>query len=371
MSKTFRPNNIDEMIDDLFSVEEILTKDDTLFIESNVYKGWFDYESSIVEYYIHPEKCLKTTIGYMLKLGDYQQNCLSNLKFSVKPIQSTKTPLNIPAVFGEDFRPSAVSVLDYPYANIRFVNYLPPLDGGFRTKNGEDVQTLNAYMNIETKEVIRLMDDKSVSLPRFETNVKGLEDIRLFKDCDQLKFTSTSVREYEKDKITIVTGDYNLDGTYTNCKSIDSPTNSTCEKNWLNISGTDEFIYSWNPLQIGKIRNNKFYFNKRYTVPPLFNLFRGSAPAIKYTENTYICLVHMVEYAKIRNYYHCFVELDESYKPINVTLPFVFGSISIEYCLSIRKIDNAIECFPGFMESNPHKVTIPLNALQWINLNGN
>jgi DNA-directed RNA polymerase subunit H (RpoH/RPB5) len=32
LSKTIRPNNIDEMIDDLFNVEEILTKDDTLFI---------------------------------------------------------------------------------------------------------------------------------------------------------------------------------------------------------------------------------------------------------------------------------------------------------------------------------------------------
>ena len=32
LSKTIRPNNIDEIIDDLFNVEEILTKDDTLFI---------------------------------------------------------------------------------------------------------------------------------------------------------------------------------------------------------------------------------------------------------------------------------------------------------------------------------------------------
>ena len=32
LTKTIRPNNIDEMIDDLFNVEEILTKDDTLFI---------------------------------------------------------------------------------------------------------------------------------------------------------------------------------------------------------------------------------------------------------------------------------------------------------------------------------------------------
>jgi DNA-directed RNA polymerase subunit H (RpoH/RPB5) len=32
LTKMIRPNNIDEMIDDLFNVEEILTKDDTLFI---------------------------------------------------------------------------------------------------------------------------------------------------------------------------------------------------------------------------------------------------------------------------------------------------------------------------------------------------
>jgi DNA-directed RNA polymerase subunit H (RpoH/RPB5) len=32
LAKMIRPNNIDEMIEDLFNVEEILTKDDTLFI---------------------------------------------------------------------------------------------------------------------------------------------------------------------------------------------------------------------------------------------------------------------------------------------------------------------------------------------------
>lgn len=32
LSKMIRPNNVDEMIDDLFNTEEVLTKDDTLFI---------------------------------------------------------------------------------------------------------------------------------------------------------------------------------------------------------------------------------------------------------------------------------------------------------------------------------------------------
>ena len=32
LSKMIRPNNVDEMIDDLFNIEEVLTKEDTLFI---------------------------------------------------------------------------------------------------------------------------------------------------------------------------------------------------------------------------------------------------------------------------------------------------------------------------------------------------
>jgi glycosyltransferase involved in cell wall biosynthesis len=84
-------------------------KNDSLFIESNVYKGWFDYESSIVEFYIHPEKCLKTTINYMLKMGDYQQNCVSNLKFSVKPVKSIMTKLVLPLPFGPDTNPKLIS----------------------------------------------------------------------------------------------------------------------------------------------------------------------------------------------------------------------------------------------------------------------
>lgn len=342
-------------------------KDDVLFIEGDVYRGKFDYEASILDYYVHQDKKigLRHCINYLLKQGSHIDNVLSNLKFYVNPIPSTKIPLKIPSIFGEDFRPSAVSVLDYPYANIRFVNYLPPLDGSFRTKNGEDVQTLNAYINIETKEVIAKMSYDSISLPKFPTNVKGLEDVRLSRRNNELWFTTTNIREYDPN-IRVLTGKYDYEnGNFINVKVLNSPKNLYCEKNWLPIHDTNTMIYSWHPYSLIDTDSN---ITLTTLTPPLFSLFRGSAPPVKYTDNTYVCLVHFVEYAKIRNYYHCFVELDSQYKPIKFTLPFVFNKISIEYCLSIRKIDDKIECFPGFMESDPHKVSINISDLEWVSL---
>ena len=337
---------------------------DVLFIESEVYNGKFLYEKTILDYYVNQDKKigLRDSFNYLLKNGNHINNVLSNLKFYMTPIPSEKIPLNIPNLFGEDFRPSAVSVLDYPMANIRFVNYLPPLDGGFRTKNGEDVQTLNAYVNIETKE-FKLMDDSSVTLQRFPTNVKGLEDIRLTTRNNELWFTATNIREYDPN-VRVITGKYNAEtGNYENTSVLKSPTNLSCEKNWLPIKDTNLMIYGWHPYQLIDTESN---VTLTIPTPPLFSLFRGSSPPVKFTDNTYICLVHFVEYVQIRNYYHCFVELDESYKPIKVSLPFVFNSVSIEYCLSIRKVDDVIECFPGFMESNPHKVRINISNLDWL-----
>jgi tetratricopeptide (TPR) repeat protein len=64
-------------------------KDDVLFVESNVYSGLFEYEASIIEYYIKRDNCLRSTIQFMLKSPIHQQNCISNLKFAVKKIEST------------------------------------------------------------------------------------------------------------------------------------------------------------------------------------------------------------------------------------------------------------------------------------------
>jgi tetratricopeptide (TPR) repeat protein len=343
-------------------------KDDVLFIETDFYRGLFQYEKSIVEFYIHPERCLLTTIEYMLKLPHFQDNCVSNLKFSIKPLKNSKiTKLMLPSLFGEHFTPSAISLNTYPFANVRYVNYLPPIDGGYRTRDGSTIQTKNAYINLDTKEFSAIEEP----IVNFQSPVEGLEDLRLYTDPknNKLSFTATSFKQFIQDKIAIVHGEYDLETkTYKNYQGIQSPTNSDCEKNWVNIPGTDDFIYSWNPLQIGKIRGDRILFHTKYDTPPLFSLFRGSAPPIDVNEK-WLTLVHFVEYCQPRKYYHCFVELEkETYKVLRVSLPFVFNKIGIEYCISVRLIEDYLEYFVSFTDTNPSIVQSKLSDLEWIEI---
>jgi hypothetical protein len=301
---------------------KIPTPPDSLFIEKDVYTGLFDYEKSILDYYVKSDTTegLCHSFQYLMKDDRYAQNVISNMKFYVQPISRSYKKIALKSPFGEKYRSSAISLDVFPYANVRWVNYWIE-NGEYKTPNNEPVMTENAYMNIETGELVCCMDNNSVGLPRRDVQVKGLEDIRL---CDG-KFTAT-VQEYALG-VRVLHGTYNtLHGTYENCTVLESPEGRHCEKNWLMVPGTEDFIYDWFPFRVlGKT-------SVSYTVPPLFKLFRGSAPPFK-KESEWWILVHMVEYSKPRVYYHCFVVVDENYKPTRVSLPFVFKSPEIEYCV--------------------------------------
>jgi glycosyltransferase involved in cell wall biosynthesis len=342
-------------------------KKDVLFIDSFHHQGAFDYEASILDYYIHPDKKIgmRSSITYLLKQDVHVQNVVGNMEFYATPISDHTALLDIPKLFGEDFRPSAVSVLDYPFANIRYVNYLKPTDGSYRTKDGSPIQTHNAYVNLNTGECIAEMDDSTVELPDKETQVKGLEDIRLFNQNGIMKFVATNYRQYSSN-IGIVVGDYDYKNkAYKNCKPIKSPLNQECEKNWMPVSNKDVFIYNWSPLTIGKIVDDELKIVIKHDTPTLFSLFRGSAPPIVVNDKLMV-LVHFVKYGSTRIYYHAFVELDiKSYKPIRVTLPFVFKDKTVEYCVSFRIVDALVECFASILDSDPFKIIFPLKDLEW------
>jgi hypothetical protein len=237
-------------------------------------------------------------------------------------------------------------------------------NGDYFTKDKVPVQTENAYINLETNDVIK-MNDASIPLPRFETHIKGLEDIRLYQSGNTLKFTATSVREYEKDNVRVVSGLYDkTNGIYNSVDVLPSPINNNCEKNWLAISNTDMFIYGWNPY---RITNSSGKILKEIQTPPLFSFFRGSANPVKKDE-CYWTLVHLVDYSKPKVYYHCLVELNKSLVPTRFTLPFVFKGLSIEYCVSFRLIETSVEFYVSFMDKDPHKITIESSQFEWVSI---
>lgn len=342
-------------------------KDDVLFIESDVYGGKFDYEASILEYYVSQDKSrgARASMNTFLKVPSMTNNVLSNLQFYVTELSSKQTKLDLPSPFGDDFKPSAISVDSYPFANVRYVNYWMK-NGDYFTKDSCPVQTQNAYVNLETSEIIQKMDDSSITLPRFDTHVKGLEDIRVYRSNDKLKFTATSVREYANDVVRVVTGVYNkASGLYENVSVMRSPINDRCEKNWLPITNTDMMIYSWSPY---RIVDNNSNIVKTLNTPSFFSYLRGSAPPVK-RGDTWWTLVHFVEYSKPRKYYHCFVELNKSLEPTRITIPFVFKSASVEYCVSFRfQNENTVEFYASFMDSNPHRIEAPVSKFEWISI---
>ena len=330
---------------------------DSLFVESDIYKELFHYEQSILEYYIHPDTNagMRASLEYMLRGTSLQHSVLSNLEFYAKPVGTIEL-LHLPSPFGPDYRPSAVSLRMYPYANVRYVNYWIET-GEYKTPPDKCVQTENAYVNLESGDVLAIMKDESIGLPRRDVPVKGLEDIRLYGTD---RFTST-VQEYSEG-VRILDGRYNAtNGLYEDCKVLDSPNNRPCEKNWLPVGDTGNMLYDWHPLQV--VGTDACL----HSTPPLFSLFRGSAPPVR-NGMEWWALVHFVHYGKLRKYYHCIVVLDGAFKPLRFSFPFVFRSASIEYCVSMRLLSSALECYVSFMDKDASRVTIPLTSLEWMSI---
>ncbi len=340
---------------------------DVLFVEKMPYNSGFAYEKTIIDYYVHDNKKigLRDSIEYLIKTCNLVESVLRNLSFYAAPISTKIKPLSISNPFGSKFRPSGINVLTYPYANVRYVNYLIPENNHYRTSDGTHIQTHNAYINIETGDVIAKMDDASITLPRIETQVKGLEDIRLFTQGTQLKFIATNIREYDP-MIRMITGNYGIQtATYSDVSVLPSPESRGCEKNWLPIPHTDHIIYDWSPLTVMKLDGTIL---SKHSVPPVFSLFRGSASPVE-VNNKWIAMVHIVDFNTTRKYYHLFVELErDSYMPTRISTPFVFKKPTIEYCTSMYLKDSTIVCYPSLMDSDPYQLTIDLACIDWVNI---
>lgn len=337
---------------------------DALFIEANIYRGQFDYEASIVEYYTHADKRvgLRSSFCYLMQGVEFRDNVIQNLHFYMKPIFETAERVSLESPF-PSYTPSAISIDIYPMANVRFINYWMD-QGEYKTRDCP-VDTQNAYMNLETGACVQKMSTDTIPMKKADSRVQGLEDVRLYRDDGILKCFATSVHEYDASRVCQLHATYDVEaGEYKDALVVKSPFSRSCEKNWIPIPGTGMVIYDWCPLRIGSLNGDALRMQITYDTPTLFQLFRGSAPPIP-TASGWMALVHFVEYAKPRKYYNCLVDLDLAYKPKRVSLPFVFFSPSVEYCISFRKVDSSYVFYVSQMDANPSKVTIRESSFEW------
>lgn len=357
---------------------------DSLFVEVDVYKFLFDYEASILMFYLgQPKKGLLVSMDYMTRPGTvhYLDNVYDNLSFYIEPLGASASPHLLPRdTFGEDYHPTSVCMYRYKnaaYHNVRFVNYsINPINGSYvMTENGSvseshKVRTQNVWFNPSTGDFQRMLDS-TVTLPRRQdAHIVGLEDVRVYTDSKgELKFTATTWEYTEK--IRIMQGSYLPEsGMYADCRILNSPGNQGCEKNWIAVDTTDDIIYRWSPLEIGTLKDNDLVIHTRQDTPWFFQHLRGSSVAFKpmqYPGETW-CIVHFVKYSTPRKYFHAVMRMEKGYKPKCMSLPFVFQNKTIEYCIGClpdRTCSNLL-CSFSTMDDNPRIMEIPISSLTWI-----
>lgn len=343
---------------------------DSLFVETDVYTDLFDYEETVCLYYMDRKReGLRKSMNYLFTKSRHIENVFTNMVFYVEPIGKTYQNHPIPRdVFGRDYHPTSVCSFDGDTQLVRFVNYSITNTGSYDMKEGSyspyhKVRTQNAIWTPEGR-IVR-MDDSSISLPRRSCHILGVEDVRVYRDANQtLRFVATS-SEYSE-KIRIVSGEVGMDGTYKDVCVMDSPFDNDCEKNWIPVNGTNDVIYSWNPLRVGHMEASKLVFDKEIDTPDFFHRLRGSAVPVRIGKELW-CLVHYVMYCTPRKYFHCIVVLDaDTYTPKRMSLPFVFREEGIEYCLSMVERKNDLEFLFSSWDDNPMTTRVSKDVLEWI-----
>lgn len=349
--------------------KDIPLSTDSLFIETPVYTHLFRYEETILLYYVkRTREGLRKSIEYMMSRSEYSDVVYKNIGFYIEPIGTMfrNHPVQRDTA-GRDYHPSSVCSFEGGQ-NVRFVNYSITNTGSYDMRDGH----YSANHKVRTQNVLwtptesKVLNDASVSLPRRDVRICGLEDVRVYKDLEgDLRFVGVS-SEYSE-AIRIVAGRYNVDSaSYSDCRVIESPLSAGCEKNWIPVNGTNDIIYSWNPLRVGHLEESTLVFDKEITTPWFFQHLRGSAVPVR-VKNELWCLVHFVEYSTPRKYFHCIVVLEPTtYKPLRMSLPFVFRDHGIEYCISVTAHESELQFTFSSWDDNPTITDVPMDAFEWI-----
>ncbi len=331
---------------------------DILFVEKNVYDYEFEYEFSIIQYYLFPHKKLdglKTSISLLnnkefIKNKMFENNTFSNMKFYVTPLPSEFKRKRIStSIEMKQFVDSSPCILQDKNShrvliNIRKVNYSINRNSGsytIRDKDGEFssvIQTENVCLVCDEDYNIiseKVMENVNKTIYNNQCNVMGVEDVRIyFENVDENnddvfilpKFIGCSKQYSMNTKVGIVIGTYDfINGQLIIEKYIESPMPAAeCEKNWLAFP-SKKFLYTFSPLTWGEIdirksdgitqlmKTSGVSFHRLRTwgrtelnIPPCFSRFRGSACPVAY-KNLLFLSAHTVHYETPRTYHHYLV----------------------------------------------------------------
>ena len=350
---------------------------DLLFLELDVYSHLFAYERTILDYYVHQhtrDEALRHLIEYYNRQGGH---CYSNLQHYVTPVKTTEMKL-LPFKQIGDYVATSTSMIKRSNGylfNVRYVNYRIQRDGSYLMMLNSELSRNNPVM---TRNFMLQLDSNFVAMgpleemfPAFpskhDVHIKGLEDVRIYQDGNEVKWIGTSMEFSYNGKIRQITGTYNPENNkLTGGTSLRPPfKENDCEKNWIPL-GKNEYIYSWYPFRIGKADGENFTITETQETPRFFEHVRGSTNLAEYYGSLY-CIVHVVQYVQPRKYYHMVIRLNKGTRKIEAyTNPFYFKTNSIEYTLGMDIVDGGfIKTVVSQYDMNPMLVTVDMSTLKF------
>lgn len=337
-----------------------IPKEDRLFVEYKIYHAELEFENSIINYYL-PEldkgKGLQSCLNIINKnfQDSREELVLKNMNFYIQPLNKTnhfnKIPFSKDHIINNDIKynfssPSIYEDEEYNICNIRCVSYFLTNNPMIFHNDKENlIQTKNICFDLKDNSYIPMEEFILNKNKHEKTNgyIRGLEDVRLFKFKNKIKFIGQS-GDYKninsKIRFNMVVGEYDIKNHKMIIEQIlESPYNCSVEKNWVHLND-DLFIYKWFPLEIGKLKDTQFELVSSIETPSLFKYLKGSSNGFYY-KNMYWFLTHHTtddwkDGRLWRQYKHSFVVLGKDYKPIAYTDPFTFEEEIVAYSLGIK-----------------------------------
>jgi len=349
---------------------------DILFLEPEAYINAFDKERLIIYDYIYPNKkseLLEHAIKYYNSYND--EWAYSLIKWFVQKIPVKTRNLKFQTL--GDFLPTSTSFCkqnDVYIVNVRYVNYRIQPNGSYlmcengiiNNTNCVRTQNYSCVMDSNFNIISPLQKMEIHDAPTQHSHIKGLEDVRVFTEGNNVRYIATTFEYSYNSKIRQHTGIYNIQlNQFENNTSLRPPVESDCEKNWIPYKD-NKIIYKWYPLQIGSIHSDRLVIDKYQDTPLFFKHIRGSSCFVE--EGGFMWgIVHCVIYEQPRKYYHCIVKLKDT-TLISYTYPFYFQNNAIEYCLSIEKQGDTFYSIISQNDSNPIFVEWLISDVSWKNI---
>lgn len=351
-----------------------LNRDTYLFLNNDVYTHLVDFEYTIFSAYLGVKNINNEIVCVLNNSRDSSTNniLLSNMKFykdmltlNKRIVLDNKIKIQIN---DEDYSmfSSSSCIINNPdtskntyLLNIRYVNYTITENGSYLNTE-KHIISYNKFMELDKN--FNVIHEKMFDTPYVYGPYIGIEDIRIFYDKynDEIIFNATSY--HKSNNLGVVTGKYKIENDILEYKEIKSSFNNCiCEKNWVFVdyNNSIHIIYSWYPLHICKIDNEKnlLLSCEKKNMPRIFSDVRSSTSGYEYKKTVNInddnislnlqeteiwFVVHIVSYESPRQYYHMIVIFDDKMNLLRYSSPFIFEGTPIEYCLGIVVEDERV-----------------------------